>query len=55
MAKLYPPQLEGSLPAFINTYDIDEKPRQFEVDFDSGVHKTFKFHIAFASGMEIIQ
>ena len=37
------------------TYDIDEKPRQFEVDFDSGVHKTFKFHIAFASGMEIIQ
>jgi len=23
MAKLYPPQLEGSLPAFVNTYDIN--------------------------------
>ncbi|MCR4832540.1 MAG: ATP-dependent helicase [Butyrivibrio sp.] len=37
------------------TYDVDEKPHQFEVEFDSGLHKTFKFHIAFASGMEIIQ
>jgi hypothetical protein len=23
MAKLYPPQLEGSLPAFVNTYDMN--------------------------------